>query len=185
MHTDEREHETPASRTDRPREGGIRRRSWPDDRPFSGASFARVDTPISCVITRFRLRSPWSLARFYLAFRRVRRAARDLEGLLQAGFLVENLRTCYTLSLWKDDWAIVDFGNLRAHVDAANSAFGQTWRTDLKRAEIWSAQFRLWAVSCHNLNWEGLDLRTLLAGQWARREEVAGAAATEGFSHVG
>ena len=161
------------------------RRVWPDNRPFSGAGFARVDTALSCVVTRFHLRSCWSLIPFYLAFRRVRRAAQDVGGLLKAVFLIEGLRTCYTLSLWKDDWAIVDFGRVRAHVNAANSAFGPTYREDLNRAEIWSAQFRLWAVSCHNLNWEGLDLQTVLADQWGRREDVARARiAVEGDSHV-
>jgi hypothetical protein len=139
---------------------------------MSGASFARVDTTISCVLTRFRLNSMWSLIPFYLRFLRVRRSARNLGGLLSTVFLVEGLRTCYTLSLWRDDWAIVEFGALRTHVAAARSAFAPTHRKDLKRSEIWSAQFRLWAISCHNLNWDGLDLQTLLAKQWSRRDEV-------------
>ncbi len=147
-------------------------RSWQEDCPYSGAGFARVDTTLSCVLTRFRLRSRWSLIPFYIAFRRVRRAAQEVGGLLKAVFLVEDSHTCYTLSLWKDDWSIVDFGNVRAHVDAANSAFGPTYREDLGRAEIWSAQFRLWAVSCHNLSWEGLDLQPILGDQWERRTQV-------------
>jgi hypothetical protein len=147
---------------------------WPDDRPYTGAAFARMDTTVSCILTRFRLRSAWSLIPFYLAFRRVRRSARDVTGLLQAVFLIEDLHTCYTMSLWKDDCAIVEFGTrVGAHITAANSAFSPTYRRDLNRAEIWSAQFRLWAVSSHNLNWEGLDLQAVLADQWARREEVA------------
>jgi hypothetical protein len=145
---------------------------WPDDRLMSGAAFARMDTKVSCVMTRFRLNSPFALIPFYLAFRRVRRESRKVNGLLKAVFLVENPLTCYTLSLWKDDWAIVEFGNGAAHVDAARSAFAAAHRKD-HRAEIWSAQFRLWAVSCHNLNWDGLELRPLLADQWARREQVA------------
>ncbi len=146
---------------------------WPDDRAMSGAGFARMDTTVSCVLTRFRLKSPLALIPFYLAFRKVRRAARNIAGLMEAVFLFEDLRTCYTLSLWKDDWSIVEFGDVRAHIDAANSAFGATYRKDLKRVEIWSAQFRLWAVSCHNLNWEGLDLKGVLGYQSRRREEVA------------
>jgi len=146
---------------------------WPDEHPTTGASFARIDTTVSCVMTRFRLRSVWSLVPFYLAFRRVRRSSRDVAGLLKATFLIEDLHTCYTMSLWKDECAIVDFGRVQAHVSAANSAFRPTWRKDLRRAEIWSAQFRLWAVSAHNLNWEGLDLQTVPADQWARRGQVA------------
>ncbi len=146
---------------------------WPDNRSMSGAGFARMDTTISCVLTRFRLNSPLSLIPFYFGFRRVQQDARKIAGLLQAVFLVENLRTCYTLSLWRDDAAIVQFGNLRTHVGAANSAFRATYRPDQKRAEIWSAQFRLWAVSCHNLNWEGVDLQPLLADQWHKRDLIA------------
>jgi hypothetical protein len=146
---------------------------WPDDRPYTGATYARMDTTVSCVLTRFRLRSILSLIPFYLAFRRVRRSAQDVAGLLKSVFLVEDLHTCYTMSLWRDDCAIVEFGGLHAHVAAANSAFHPTYRKDLNRAEIWSAQFRLWAVSCHNMNWEGLDLQELLADQWGRREVMA------------
>jgi hypothetical protein len=145
-------------------------RSWPDDDPFSGAAFARVDTTISCVLTRFHLRSSWSLIPFYLAFRRVRRDARVIAGLLQASFLVENRRTCYTLSLWKDENSIMDFGSVRSHITAANSVFSGDYGP---RPEIWSAQFRMWAVSCHNLNWKGQDWQTHLGDQWERREKVA------------
>jgi hypothetical protein len=148
--------------------------AWPDDRAISGAGFARVDTTISCVLSRFRLNSPLSLIPFYFAFRRVRREARSVGGLLEAVFLVEGARTCYTLSLWRDDWSIVEFGGIRSHIDAANSVFGATYHKDAKRAEIWSAQFRLWALSCHNLNWDGLDVEDVLGEeQWRRRAEVA------------
>jgi peroxiredoxin len=146
---------------------------WPDDRIMSGAGFARMETTVSCVMTRFQLRSVWSLIPFYFAFRRVRHSARSVSGLLKAVFLIEDWRTCYTLSIWRNDCAIVEFGSIHAHVAAANSAFGPTWRKDLQRAEIWSAQFRLWAVSAHNLAWEGLDLQTELADQWAKVREVA------------
>ena len=147
--------------------------AWPDDRPFTGAAFARVDTVVSCVLTRFRLRSVLSLIPFYRAFRRVRNSSREIGGLLQAVFLVEDLHTCYTLSIWKNDSAVVEFSTrVHEHIYAANSAFGPTYNPESGRAEIWSAQFRLWAVSCCNLNWEGLDMRELLAGQWEKRDFV-------------
>jgi hypothetical protein len=147
--------------------------SWPDERPFTGAGFARVETIISCVLTRFRLRSVWSLIPFYCSFRRVRKTSREIGGLLQAVFLVENPHTCYTLSLWRNDNAIVNFGTrVHEHIRAANSAFAPTYNWDMRRPEIWSAQFRLWAVSSCNLNWEGLDMRELLAGEWKKREFV-------------
>lgn len=138
------------------------RHSWPDECAMSSAGFARVDTKVSCVLTRFHLRSRWFLIPFYLAFRRVRRDARNQSGLLKAVFLVEDLHTCYTLSLWKDDWAIVQFGNLQSHVHAANVAIGYSCGRKRRKVEIWSAQFRLWAISSYNLRWEGLDLHSVL-----------------------
>ena len=150
-----------------------RSRQWSDESPYSGAGFARIDTTMSCVLTRFRLRSCLLVIPFYLSFLQVRRAARDIEGFVKAIFLVEDAHTCYTLSLWKNDCAIVDFGSLRAHVKAANSAFRSIHKDKLGRAEIWSAQFRLWAVS-HNLSWQGLDLQSSLGDQWERRARVAG-----------
>ncbi len=141
---------------------------WPDTAPLTGAAYERVDCRVACVFTRFRLRHWWSLPFFYLAFRRVRRHSQSVRGLLRASFLVEGPRTCCTLSLWRDDRAIIDFGTrVKAHIDAANWAFGPTYRRDLKRPEIFSVQWRLWGVS-HNLNWGSLDLRAVLAEQLGR-----------------
>jgi hypothetical protein len=134
-------------------------RLWPDNAPTTGASYNRVDTGVSCILTRFQVNSPLSIIRFYLAFRRVRRAATKVTGLLKTVFLVEDTHTCYTLSLWRDEWSIVNFGLIHAHVEAARFAFPLVRGTGLGAPEIWSAQFRLWATSPHNLNWRGLDLR--------------------------
>ena len=134
--------------------------------------YLHVDTQVSCMLTRFGLRSLWSLVPFYLAYRRVRGEARSIPGLLRTAFLIEGPRTCYTLSIWQNDSAIHAFGSLPGHVRAARAAFGRTWRKDVNRAEIWSAQFRLWAVSCHNLQWEGLDLGQVLGDQLTGRAAV-------------
>lgn len=155
--------------------------SWPDDLPFSSAVYERVGGTVSCVLTRFYLRSALWLPFFFLAFRRVRRQAREtVPGLIEAIFLVEGPRTCYTLSLWTDDRAIVDFGTrVTTHISAARWAFGPTFCKKLCRPEIWSVQWRLWAVS-HNLNWKGVDLRAVLARQLGKDpQEIA-----RGF-HVG
>ena len=132
--------------------------AWPDNLAISGAGFTRLSSETSCIITRFQLRSPVFLIPFYLAFKRVQRASRETQGLIVSVFLVENTRTCYTLSLWRNDLDIVNFGKIREHVRAANSAFGPTYRKELQRHEIWSAQFRLWATSAHNHNWDGVNL---------------------------
>jgi hypothetical protein len=148
---------------------------WPDDSPVSGASYERVGGTVSCVLTRFRTPSFWFLPRFYFAFRRVRKQAlATTPGLIKTVFLVEGPRTYYTLSLWTDDNAIVDFGTrVTSHVGTANWAIAHMIRNNSRRPEIWSVHWRLWAIS-DNLNWKGVDLRKVLARQLGKqpKEEV-------------
>ncbi len=152
--------------------GSTRPAAWPDSAPVTGAHYERVDSNVACVFTRFRLRHVWSLPFFYLAFRRVRRHSAGIEGLLRASFLIEGPRTCCTLSIWRDDRAIIDFStHVRAHIDAANWAFGATFRRDAQRPEIFSVQWRLWGVS-NNLNWGRFDLRSVLAQQGAQPQSL-------------
>lgn len=142
------------SRTQRP--------VWPADTPISGAGFERVDGTLTCVLTRFRVRSIWHLFRFYRLFRRVRREAREVGGLLHAAFLIEGPRTCYSFSLWEDEGAIVDFGSrVTSHVQVAGEAFGATFDRRLGVPQICSTQWRIEAAS-HNLEWRGLDLASRL-----------------------
>ncbi|HYO12037.1 MAG TPA: hypothetical protein VE685_02460 [Thermoanaerobaculia bacterium] len=143
--------------------GPTARSRWPVDAPHSAAGFERVESPATCVLTRFQVRSVWDLLRFYRAFRRIRRDAEKIQGLLYSGFFIENLRTCYSFSLWADEAAILEFGTVvQSHVHAARHAFGATFRKDLGRPEIWSTQWKLAAAS-NNLNWEGVDLRPLIS----------------------
>jgi len=145
---------------------GLERRSlyrWPENATISSAGFEPVESGVTCVMTRFRLRSAWDLVRFYFLYRRVRRDARRCAGLLHAGFLIESPRTFYSFTLWADDSAILEFGTVvDSHVQVAGRALGATFRQDVGRPEIWSTQWRLAATSA-NLNWEGLDLRPLVA----------------------
>lgn len=118
-----------------------------------------VTTSISCLLTRFRLRSPWSLIHFYRSYRRIRKEARNVPGLLKTVFLVENARTCYTLSIWKSPEAIYDFNvKVDSHIRAANSSF-QHLQFAPSGVQLWSAQFRLSALSPNNLRWDSFDLR--------------------------
>lgn len=150
------------------------RPEWPESSPISGAAHERVGGTVSCVMTRFRLSSFWFLPLFYLAFRRVRKdALATVPGLIEAVLLTEGIRTCYTLSLWTDDNAIVDFGSVNSHVRWANWGLLRAYRKDLHRPEIWSVHWRLWAIS-HNLNWEGVDLRAVLAKQLGKPAEQVG-----------
>jgi hypothetical protein len=135
-----------------------------DDATISGAGYERVDTKVTCVITRFQLRSFWDLIRLHRIYRRVRREARQrCSGLLHAGFLVEGPRTFYSFTLWKDEAAIVEFGTVvESHIRYAGRGLGATYRPELERPEVWSTQWKLAAIS-DNLNWEGVDVRPLLS----------------------
>jgi hypothetical protein len=127
-----------------------------------GTGYSRVATDVTCVLTRFELRSPFALLRFYYLFRRVHKEATfKAKGLIASEFLVQGMRTCYTLSLWNDARSILQFNtHVRSHVQAANFCF-----RDLKVHEsgpaLWSAQFQLTAVSPHNLRWRDIDFSAL------------------------
>ncbi len=135
-----------------------------------------VDVPVVCVITRFGLRSPLQLVPTYLDYRRVVREAQatGTPGLLRSSFLVENLRTCYSVSIWAKDDAIPWFGsNVPRHVEAARRVFGRVGFRPGRGPEIWSTKWRLASVS-NNLNWGDFDLRELIVraqavGDGARR----------------
>lgn len=125
----------------------------------TGAGYARLETQVSCVITRFRLRAAWWLPWMWLAYRHIRRDARQVPGLLRTAFLVEDPRTCFVLSIWADDRALLDFGTrVDSHVHIARRTFYKTFDKRRRRAEIWSTQWRLQAVS-NNLSWGDFDLR--------------------------
>jgi hypothetical protein len=132
----------------------------------AGTGYDVVDSTVSCLLTRFHVRSWWGLLRCYRAFRRIRRQARGTPGLLKAVFLVEDAHTCYTLSFWDGAAAIRAFNvQVREHTKAANLSI-RDLRLGSDGAQLWSAQFRLSAVSPYNLNWQGLGREVL-------RREVA------------
>jgi hypothetical protein len=134
-----------------------------DETSVSSAGHERVDSKVTCVITRFQLRSVRDLIRLHRLYRRVRREARQrCSGLLHAAFLVEGPRTFYSFTLWRDDAAIVEFGTVvDSHIQIARHGLGATFRPELERPEVWSTQWRLHAIS-ENLNWEGVDVRPLV-----------------------
>lgn len=128
-----------------------------------------VDASVVCVITRFGLRSPRFLLPTYLDYRRVVRQAKATRtpGLLRSAFVIENLRTCYSISFWEDSAAIPWFGtNVPLHVTAANRVFGRVAFCRTRGPEIWSAKWQLASVS-NNLNWEDFDLRALILNAMA------------------
>ena len=142
----------------------------------SGAGYDRVQTSVSCVLTRFRTRSLWSTLHLYRLFRHVRRHTSEARGLMTALFLIEDLRTCYTLSLWRDEMAILEFNTkVRAHVDAANDSFAHITFAE-GGPQLWSAQFHLTGISPCNLRWEGVDVAAACEARNTRAGRVQPAA---------
>lgn len=130
-----------------------------------------VDVPITCVITRFGLRSARYLLPTYLDYRRVVREVLQVQtpGLLRSAFLIENPTTCYSVSIWDSRTAIPIFGTrVPYHVSAARRVFGRVRFSKDRGPEVWSTKWRLATVS-NNLNWDDLDLRTLILGMSKHR----------------
>lgn len=124
------------------------------DNPVTGS--------ITCVMTRFELSSPLFLLPMYLDYRHIVKDAKQVTGFLRAAFLVENVRTCYTISFWQDPAAIPEFGTkVTYHVDAARRVFGKLARDSSGRHQLWSTKWRLTSVS-HNLSWRDFDLQGVI-----------------------
>jgi len=110
-----------------------------------------------CVITRFRLRSPWHVLLMYVDYRRVLRHGLQTPGLIQAVFSLSDHRTCLITSFWTDRDSILRFGTfVPYHVAAGNRAFGRLDR-DANGPTLWSAKWRLIEVGT-NTNWPGLTM---------------------------
>lgn len=121
-----------------------------------------VDSTITCVVTRFGLRSSRFLVPSYREYQRVTRAAArsDVPRLLCNAFLIENPTTWYSFSVWRDLPAFS--AKVPAHVEAARKSFGWLRIDPELGPELWSTKWRLLSVT-NNLRWDGFDLRSVLA----------------------
>lgn len=121
---------------------------------------------VRCVITRMRMRRTRDVVSAYRGHRRLRRAveARRPPGLLQAAFLLEGPRTCYSLSLWDGEPRFS--AAVPEHIELVTSSFGTFVLAEGEGPEVWSTTWSLDAVSS-NLRWSGFDLRALLLRQEA------------------
>jgi hypothetical protein len=134
----------------------------------SRATDAHVETEcgqVTCVLTRFGLRSAWRLIPLYMRFRRVRNDLRaaNVDGYLMSAFLVGNWRSCFTLSIWESPAAIPDFGTaVPSHVEVVRNSFHHFCFNEDDGPELWSTTWRL-ARASNNLHWRGFDLRHALA----------------------
>lgn len=107
----------------------------------------RIEHPLYCALTRVRLHRFWSLPSMLLLYYRVQREARQIPHLKKSAFLLEPPRTLFILSIWEGEEGFLRFGTIAdSHPTAVrNSMFRAT--------EIWSTEWRIWAVS-NNLNWD-------------------------------
>jgi hypothetical protein len=101
-----------------------------------------------CVTTRFRLKHFWMLVPMYLTYLRMRRDLKQAPGLIRYAFLLQNPVTCCTFSLWESEEAIITFSNVPNHIQGVRRA-GRWCR------EIWSAYWRIDAISKHASQWQG------------------------------
>jgi len=109
-------------------------------------NLANQASDVICVLTRFRLRSPWQMVRLYLDYRRVLRNGLRIPGLLQADLSFSDPRTCLITSFWADQASIRQFGTfVPYHVVAGNRVFGNLDR-DVNGPTLWSAKWRLMEV---------------------------------------
>lgn len=119
---------------------------------------------IVCVLTRFRFRRPHHLIAAYRDYRRVASEARKrVPDLLRTTFLVSGPTSCLTLSIWRNENAIAEFGSVVPfHVEAANRVFQRVAVGRNGRREIWSTKWVL-STASNNLSWGDFDLRDVVA----------------------
>jgi hypothetical protein len=122
-----------------------------------GTGYTPVTSELTCVLTRFQLRSVWGLISGYRLFKVVDAHARSCKGLVVSKFLVESPRVFWTMSIWETERAILEFNsNVTTHVYAANKSFGLLEFSDGKPL-LWSAQFHLSRVSPSNFRWKNCE----------------------------
>lgn len=107
-----------------------------------------------CITTRFRLRHFWLVLPMYLTYRQLRRDLNQSPGLIRYAFLIQNPVACCTLSIWESEEDVIRFSNVPHHVKAVRRA--KRWCR-----EIWSAYWRIDAISKYARQWEGPG-----PGQW-------------------
>lgn len=101
-----------------------------------------------CVTTRFRLKHLWTLVPMYLTYRRMHHDLAVAPGLIRHAFLVQSPWACCTFSIWASEEALRSFANNSMHLRAVRRA--KRWCCG-----IWSAYWRLDAVSRFSTQWDG------------------------------
>lgn len=122
----------------------------------------QVRTTVVCVMTRFALRSALGMPFAYLDYRRVNKAATRVPGFLRSAFMIEDHRTCWSISIWRSTSDIPVFGTyVPEHVDVARRMFSRLRMDQSGRPELWSTKWHLSTVS-NNLSWSESDFREIV-----------------------
>jgi hypothetical protein len=136
-----------------------------------------VDHPIFCSTTRVRVRHPLTLLTAWRHFRAISKQAQSIPALLRAAFLVEGPRTFVILSVWDGEQGMLDFASrVHLHHAAVRMCFCDAASVG-EQAEVWSAQWRMWAAS-NNLSWRGTGDFEMLESDRADDDRLAGASSS-------
>jgi hypothetical protein len=87
-----------------------------------GTGYAQPrDGTLTCIVTRFRVKSVLVLPAFVWRFRTIRKEAlATVPGLIKAELMFKSPKSLYTLSIWSSDADIERFNKLVSHVMSAN-----------------------------------------------------------------
>jgi heme-degrading monooxygenase HmoA len=103
--------------------------------------------PTLCVVTRVRVRRPHHLVVLAAAYRRMRKLAAGVPGLLSTATFVRPPRTIFFVSLWRDHDAMADFASA-VHDHARTVGWARR-----RGAEAWSGLFELRGASKSSDDW--------------------------------
>lgn len=105
--------------------------------------------PRLCLITRIELTRRFDLLYVLLAFYRMRRRARSVQGLAEVSLFVRRWRTVFIVSLWRDELAMAEFATaVPGHLKMVR----RTFRTG---ARSWSGLFEFFGTSGTSGAWDG------------------------------
>jgi hypothetical protein len=101
-----------------------------------------------CVVTRITFPGWLSLPGGLVRFRKLRRMARRIPGLVETHVRVRGNATLLIVSVWENQLALLRFTTLDEHSNAIR------W-TIRKQAKVWSGVFRLAGTSSMSKPWIG------------------------------
>ena len=119
-----------------------------------------------CVTTRFQLKRWRDLILIYAIYLQLRRELKAAPGLIRYAFLIQDLSTCFTLSVWESPEASSRFFNTPLHIAGVR-------RARAKCAHIWSAYWTFGSMSEAAHSWPG-------SGEWPDTLHISGSIISPG-----